>query len=158
MFLAALACSPLTAVADEKATAEINQLVETFKSSIVTKDGPRLESLFLPEHSSWYWAYDQATFDAQRAKKPMATRYVYEANSYKTFTQFVGSTTHAVEEKFSNVHIQADGAVGSVYFDYVFLLDGKATNHGNETWQLIRTDNGWKISAMHYSVILDPTS
>jgi hypothetical protein len=157
MSLIALACLPFGAHASDKASNEINQLVETFKASIIAKDGKKLESLFLPENSSWYWAYDQATFDAQRAKKPATARYVHEADSYKTFTQFVGSTKHAVEEKFSNVRIQTDGAVGSVYFDYVFLLDGKPTNHGNETWQVIRTDNGWKISAMLYSVILDPT-
>jgi hypothetical protein len=42
--------------------------------------------------------------------------------------------------------------VGIVYFDYRFIKDGKQTNHGVESWQVIRESDGWKISAMLYSV------
>lgn len=138
------------------ARTDINQLVETFKAAIIAKDGAKLDTLFVPENSSWFSALDQASLDTTRTKKPDAKRYRAEPETYKGFTRFVGTTTHSIEEKFDNVRIDTDGIVGSVYFDYVFLLDGKATNHGNETWQVIRTDDGWKISAMLYSVILDP--
>jgi hypothetical protein len=33
----------------------------------------------------------------------------------------------------------------------VFLIDGKRNNVGSETWQLVHTGDGWKISAMAYS-------
>jgi hypothetical protein len=137
------------------ATAEINQLVATFKAAIIAKDGAKLDTLFIPENSSWFSALDQASLELSRVKKPEAQRVRPEPDAYKGFTKFVGSTNHAIEEKFDNVRIDTDGIVGSVYFDYVFLLDGKPTNHGNETWQVVRTDNGWKINAMLYSVILD---
>jgi hypothetical protein len=61
-----------------------------------------------------------------------------------------------MEEKFSNVQIATDGAVASVYFDFVFLSDGKPQNRGSETWQLINTGSGWKINALVYSINLDP--
>lgn len=137
------------------AKSDINQLVETFKAAIIAKDGAKLDTLFVAENSSWFSALDQASLDQMRAKKPEAKRFRAEPDAYKGFTKFVGSTTHAIEEKFDNVRIDTDGTVGSVYFDYVFLLDGKPTNHGNETWQVVRTDEGWKINAMLYSVILD---
>jgi hypothetical protein len=137
------------------AKSEINGLVETFKAAIIAKDGTKLDTLFVPENSSWFSALDQASLDQMRAKKPGAKRFRAEPDAYKGFTKFVGSTTHAIEEKFDNVRIDTDGTVGSVYFDYVFLLDGNPTNHGNETWQVVRTDDGWKINAMLYSVILD---
>jgi hypothetical protein len=137
------------------ARTEINQLVDTFKAAIIAKDGAKLDTLFVPENSSWFSALDQSSLDQMRAKKPDARRFRAEPDAFKSFTKFVGGTSHAIEEKFDNVRIDTDGIVGSVYFDYVFLLDGKPTNHGNETWQVVRTDDGWKINAMLYSVILD---
>jgi len=50
------------------------------------------------------------------------------------------------------VRIDTNGTVASVWFDFDFLVDGKVTNQGSETWQLVRTDDGWKINAMLYSV------
>lgn len=138
------------------AKAEINQLVDSFKAAIIAKDGAKLDTLFVTENSSWFSAMDASSLERTRAKKPDAKRVRAEPDAYKSFTTFVGSTTHAIEETFDNVRIDTDGVVGSVYFDYVFLLDGKPTNHGNETWQVVRTDEGWKINAMLYSVILDP--
>lgn len=137
------------------AKAEISQLVQTFKAAIIAKDGKTLDALFVPENSSWFSALDQTSLDQMRAKKPDAKRFRAEPDAYKGFAKFVGTTTHAIEEKFDNVRIDTDGTVGSVYFNYVFLLDGKPTNHGNETWQVIRTDDGWKINAMLYSIVLD---
>jgi hypothetical protein len=156
---AAWLVSPLAHAAVPSPTAakgDISQLVETFKAAIIAKDGKKLDTLFVAENSSWFSALDQASLDQMRAKKPDAKRFRAEPDAYKGFTKFVGSTAHAIEEKFDNVRIDTDGTVGSVYFDYVFLLDGKPTNHGNETWQVVRTDDGWKINAMLYSIILDP--
>lgn len=155
----ALLASPFAHAAAPSAAAakaDINQLVETFKAAILAKDGKKLDALFVADNSSWFSALDQVSLDQMRAKKPDARRFKAEPDAYKGFTKFVGSTTHAIEETFDNVRIDTDGIVGSVYFDYAFLLDGKPTNHGNETWQVIRTDDGWKINAMLYSVILDP--
>ncbi|PTR32982.1 hypothetical protein C8J98_104193 [Luteibacter sp. OK325] len=158
-FATALLIAPLAQAAvpsPAAAKTDINQLVETFKAAILAKDGKKLDTLFVAESSSWFSALDQTSLEQMRAKKPDAKRFRAEPDAYKGFTKFVGSTTHAIEEKFDNVRIDTDGTVGSVYFDYVFLLDGKPTNHGNETWQVVRTDDGWKINAMLYSIILDP--
>ncbi|APG05001.1 hypothetical protein BJI69_14595 [Luteibacter rhizovicinus DSM 16549] len=144
------------APASTTAKAEISQLVDAFKAAIIAKDGTKLGTLFVAGNSSWFSAMDSASLERTRAKKPDAKRVRAEPEAYKGFTSFVGSTTHAIEETFDNVRIDTDGIVGSVYFDYVFLLDRKPTNHGNETWQVVRTDEGWKINAMLYSVILDP--
>ncbi|WP_213947997.1 hypothetical protein [Luteibacter sp. dw_328] len=153
--LCATPCAHAATSASSTTTSEIKQLVDTFKAAIIARDGAKLDTLFVPENTSWFSALDQASLEQTRMKKPDAKRVRPEPDAYKGFTKFVGSTNHAIEEKFDNVRIDTDGIVGSVYFDYVFLLDGKPTNHGNETWQVVRTDNGWKINAMLYSVILD---
>jgi hypothetical protein len=50
------------------------------------------------------------------------------------------------------VRIDTNGAVASVYFDFDFLIDGKVGNRGSETWQMVRAEEGWKISSMLYSI------
>ena len=51
----------------------------------------------------------------------------------------------------SNVRVTSDGVVATVYFDFVFNMGGKATNAGNETWQLVKDDKGWRIASIAFS-------
>lgn len=75
----------------------------------------------------------------------------YKLASRHAFLDFVGSTPSAIEENFHHVRIETDGSVASAYFIFEFLIDGKLENRGAETWQLVKTDDGWKIAAMLYS-------
>lgn len=132
--------------------ARIQQLVERFKSAIVAKDGDAMHAMFLPG-ASWFQGTEKASLAKVRTKKPDAQQFT--PGSYEQFAKFVGTAPTAIEETFDNVRIETDGTIGTVYFDYKFLADHKVTNHGVETWQLVHTDEGWKISAMLFSVILD---
>ena len=40
----------------------------------------------------------------------------------------------------------------AVSFDYVFYEAGKKTNWGKEMWQLVRTERGWKIFSVIYTI------
>lgn len=157
--IAALALLPLSIAAHAaspapQAHADIQKVVDQFKAAIIARDGDGLRTLFVPG-SSWFQALDEASLQRVRGKKPDAKRY--DAGNYEQFAKFVSGATKPIEETFDNIRIETDGTVGTVFFDYTFLESGKATNHGVETWQMIRTDDGWKISAMLYSVVLDDT-
>jgi hypothetical protein len=56
------------------------------------------------------------------------------------------------EETFSNISVETDGEIAPVSFDYAFLASGKKTNWGKEMWQLVRTENGWKIFSVIFTV------
>ncbi|ULU23182.1 nuclear transport factor 2 family protein [Dyella terrae] len=111
-----------------------------------------MRGMFLPG-GSWFQGLGETSLAAVRAKKPEAWRF--NSGSYEKFAKFVGTSPAAIEETFDNVRIETDGTVGTVCFDYRFIADGKQTNHGMETWQVVRESDGWKISAMLYSVIMD---
>jgi hypothetical protein len=132
--------------------AQIQQLVARFKGAIIAKDGKALTGMFLPG-ASWLMGLDKASLARIQARKPEARQFMPE--DYRKFGESISQAPKPVEETFSNVRIETDGIVGIVYFDYRFLLDGRATNHGNETWQLVHTGDGWRISAMLYSAIVD---
>jgi hypothetical protein len=130
--------------------AAINQVVEQFKAAIIAHDGKALGSLFLQDHDSWLSVADEPTWAAVKARHPDARKV--RPDSWKKFANFIQTAPKPVEERFYNVHIDTNGAVASVWFDFDFLIDGQVTNRGSETWQLVPAEDGWKISSMLFSM------
>lgn len=136
-------------LAAEPPKAEVQHIVDQFQASLKAHDAKTLESLFLPQGTSWFTTLGEPSFSNVKAKHPEAPRY--KAGTVKEFVDYVGSSKGAIEERFHDIRIDTDGAVASVYFDFEFVVDGKVGNHGAETWQMIHTNDGWKIAAMLYS-------
>lgn len=130
--------------------AAINRVVDQFKAAIIAHDGKTVDSLFLQGHDSWLEVADAKTWPDIKLRHPEAHKWM--TDSRRKFVDFVQTSTKPIEERFHNVRIETNGAVGSVYFDFDFLSDGKVTNRGSETWQMVRDEDGWKIAAMLYSV------
>jgi len=131
------------------AHAQIEQVVAKFQTALITKDKAGLESLFMPEGGAWFEVLGDDAYRQLSAKRPQMPRF--HADNYRHFIDFVVGSKGRMEEQFSNVRIATDGAIASVYFDFVFLADGKVNNRGHEAWQLVNTGRDWKISAMAYS-------
>lgn len=127
----------------------IRAVVEQFKAAIIAHDGKTIGSLFLQDHDSWLSVPDKPTWDAIKARNPTATKA--SVGSWRKFADFVEHSPKPVEERFYNVRINTNGAIGSVYFDFEFLDDAKVTNRGSETWQVMLAEDGWKIASMLYS-------
>ena len=140
--------------AASNARSQIEQVITRFQSAIIKKDKAGLNELFLPMNNSWIAVPTEATYRIVHAKHPKARRVM--PGSYTEFVDFISTSPERMEEKFSNVKIETDGAVASVYFDFVFLSNGEQQNRGSETWQLINTGSGWKINALVYSINIDP--
>ncbi|MGA7440469.1 MAG: nuclear transport factor 2 family protein [Luteibacter sp.] len=147
-FFAALALASGPAFAADAAKADIQKIVSQFQDTLKTHDATTLRSLFIPE-ASWVEALGAESLKKVKAKKPDVGPY--HTSTPGKFADFVGSSKDSLEERFHDVRIETDGNVGIVYFDFEFLLDGKIQNRGAETWQMVHTDDGWKIAAMLYS-------
>jgi hypothetical protein len=148
LFLALCLAAPARAANTEDAA--IRQLVQQFQTAIVAHDGKTLGSLFVQEGGSWLSVLDEPTYAAAKARNPAAQRL--EPSTWREFSDFVTHSTRPIEERFYDVRVRTNGTVASVWFDFDFLVDGKVTNRGSETWQLVRTDEDWKIQAMLFSV------
>lgn len=155
LLVAACLASPARAadrVADGARAADvaaIRAIVERCKAAIVHRDGQTLGSLFLNSHDSWLSVADEAAWAKAKARDPKARKVI--PSSWKKFSEFVQTADKPVEERFYNVRIDSNGAVASVWFDFDFLIDGKVTKRGSESWQMVRAEDGWKISSMLYS-------
>lgn len=128
----------------------IYTVVEQFKAAIIARDGKTLGSLFLQDHDSWLSVADETRWAKVKARNPQA-RKVFPS-SWKKFSEFIQTADKPIEERFYNVRIDTNGAVASVWFDFDFLIDGKVRNRGSESWQMVRAEDGWKISSMLYSM------
>jgi ketosteroid isomerase-like protein len=150
LLLAVILAASLAAPARAADTDAIRQVVQQFQSAIVARDGKTLGALFVQDGGSWLSILDDAAYAEARARNPAAKKRM--ASTWQKFADFVQHSAKPIEERFYDVRIDTNGTVASVWFDFDFLVDGKVTNRGSETWQLVRTDDGWKIQAMLYSI------
>jgi len=132
-----------------KDVADIQHVMETFHHAVATHDGKGVSELFLDPGSTWVTVLSDKAFTAARAKN--ASTQKVRVSSYQEFAAFVSSTKSNLDPRHSDVRITSDGAVASVYFHFDFVIDGKVENRGDETWQLVKTVDGWHIVAITYS-------
>ena len=128
---------------------DIQHVMETFHHAVVTHDGKGVSDLFLDHGSTWVTVLSDKAFSAMRAKKPSTQKV--RVSSYQDFATFVSSTKSDLDPRHADIRIMSDGAVASVYFHFDFVIDGKVENRGDETWQLVKTTDGWRIVAITYS-------
>ncbi|MFL6604906.1 MAG: nuclear transport factor 2 family protein [Steroidobacteraceae bacterium] len=130
-------------------TADVQHVMDAFHAAVVTHDGARLAALFIPEGSTWLNVLSADAYSRARAKSPEAAKV--RLGSFKDFAGFVATSKASLDPRHSHIRIQTDGTIAAVYFDFVFLIDGKVANHGSETWQLVKGAEGWRIAAITYS-------
>ena len=134
----------------------IQDIVESFRTSLIRKDKPTYMNLFFsekPDEVGWQHVSEDRRLAHIRSTKPDAikARKIPTNNFISLIDEAVG-TKESREEEFSNVKIETDGEIASVAFDYVFLANGTKTNWGKEMWQLVRTERGWKIFSVVYTI------
>ena len=138
-----------TSVSTAQDTVDVRHVMNAFHDAVASHDGARLSALFISEGSAWLNVLTDSAYAQAKEKKPDIAKV--RVSNYKDFAKFVSSTKMSLEPKHSNLQIHSDGTIAAVYFDFVFLIDGKAENHGSETWQLIKGPEGWRIAAITYS-------
>ena len=152
----------LAAHNDPEDVAAIRDVVEAFRTSIISKDKATFVSLFFsddPAHVTWQLVDDDARVARLKEFVPEVRRVVRwpENNYLAMIDRTVEAGSERIEEVFRDVVIDTDGEIASVNFDYALLIDGKEEHWGREMWHLVHTDNGWKIISVIWSQ-RDPVS
>lgn len=135
---------------------QIKNVLERFRVAIIAKDRAALLALAIDPQVKLSAAIDAESLARARIKRPQAKGS--QVGSYAGFADDIANAKGRSEERFSRVRISTDGTVGQLYCDYQFLVDGKVTNWGHESWLLIHTDSGWRIAAIAYSITLPRTA
>lgn len=138
--------------------ASLRQVVEDFRVSILEKDKPRFTRLFFsnrPELITWQSVLDDPSLRWVQNTRPQALKARHRPdNNFMAFIDGIVESKASEEERFSDVKIDTDGEIASISFDYVYLTGGRPSNRGREMWLLVRTEQGWKITSVLYSVRL----
>jgi hypothetical protein len=151
-------CNVAAAAQDAHAqdVAAIGQVVEAFRTSLIHKDKATYMSLFFsdkPEDIGWQFVSEDKRLAHIRQDKPDAIKArQIPGNNFVSLIDAAVATSESREETFSNVDVATDGDIASVAFDYAFLANGQKTNWGKEMWQLVRTEQGWKIFSVVYTI------
>jgi hypothetical protein len=141
----------------KKSEAQIQEVVESFRTAIIEKDKPRFLALFHGMAIPWLAVNEAGSLTKMRQRNPaMPKADPIGTPGPEQFIDFVVQAPMPIEEKFSNVRITNDGMIASVFFDYSFHQGDYKSNWGTEAWHLVNTDHGWKINSVIYSVEINP--
>jgi sulfur transfer complex TusBCD TusB component (DsrH family) len=130
-------------------TVDVQHVIDAYHQAVLTHDGARLAQLFIPQGSLWLNVLSDDTYARAKAKSPDAVKV--HVGSYTDFVKLVSTSKASFNPTHTNLQINSDGTIASVYFDFVFLIDGKAQNRGSETWVLVKGSDGWRIAAITFS-------
>ena len=155
LLLVVFACAALPLKAADTDHPDIRAVIESFRTSIIQRDKPRFLALFVQEDMAWQRVLSDDSLAQTRRERPEAMKATFAPSNNPTkFIDGIVASKNSSEETFDNIRIDTDGDVATVTFDYKFLSNGKTTNWGKECWLMVRTDAGWKITTLVYSVIL----
>lgn len=129
--------------------AAIQHVMDVYHEAVVTHDGNKLASLFIPEGSTWINVLSDDAYRSAKLKDSNASKI--RVSSFGAFATLVTASKVSFNPTHTNVAIHTDGTIACVYFDFVFLADGKPQNRGSETWQLVKSSEGWRIATIVYS-------
>jgi hypothetical protein len=130
-------------------TVDVQHVIDAYHEAVLSHDGSRLAHLFIPEGGMWLNVLSDDAYARVKAKKPDAKKI--HVGSYTDFAKVVSASKASFNPTHTHMVENSDGTIASVYFDFVFLVDGKEQNRGSETWVLVKGDNGWRIAAITYS-------
>ncbi len=133
-FSAFFAVTLLHAQKEEKPERAIKTVINNFFAGMEKGDTTLLKSSCTAEPVF-------QTFTANQEGKMQ----VY-TEDFDEFVRFVGTPTkdkYREEIQFEAIH--AEKSLASVWTPYTFYLNGKVSHCGTNSFQLIKTDEGWKI-------------
>src|ERR1700734_1009223 len=129
-------------------TVDVQHVIDAYHEAVLAHDGSRLAQLFLPQ-SLWLNVLSDEAYARAKAKSPDAVKI--RVGSSTDFAKLVSTSKASFNPTHTHLQENSDGTIASVYFDFVFLVDGKETNRGSETWVLVKGTDGWRIAAITYS-------
>lgn len=123
----------------EEVTADIEAIVDVFAQSFIDKD----RDLFLP-----LFTRPDAPFISTQPTEPVSRAVAIDALRE---IALIEAAPHRTEERFYDVEVDALGPVAFMRSRYDFRMGEAITNDGYETWMLIHTPDGWRISSVLWS-------
>lgn len=117
----------------------ILKTVQAFFDTMSTKDVEGARRMLMP----------RGAFHAMREQdgKPVIRAFTSEE-----YLRDLAVMKQAMRERMWNPEVRIRGAVAAVWTPYDFWIDGKFSHCGVDAFDLVKTDEGWKIGGGTYTV------
>ncbi len=114
-------------------------VVQGFFDTMTAKDAEAARRLLVPE----------GAFHSIRRQDGKAVRRSFTNEAY---LKDLPGTKQRLRERIWNPEVRIHGAVATVWAPYDFWRDGVFSHCGVDAFDLVRTDEGWKIAGGAYTV------
>jgi len=104
-------------------TVDVQHVIDAYHEAVLTNDGSRLARLFLSQGGMWLNVLSDEAYARAKAKSPDAVKV--RVGSYTDFAKLVSTSKASFNPTHTHLQENSDGTIASVYFDFVFLVDGK---------------------------------
>ena len=119
--------------------AAVLNVVQAFFDTMTARDIEGARKILMP----------QGRFHAMDMRKPKIDPRGFSNEEY--FAQLQASK-ETMRERIWNPEVRVHGLIATVWAPYDFWRDGKFSHCGIDAFDLIKTDEGWKISGGAYTL------
>jgi hypothetical protein len=141
--------APAEAAAAEAKDA-ISLVRTAFGQALKNKSLPAMKALFYEGRIEWRSTGHPASRREMERLQGSPEPVVAEHGAHELLENPVLREVH-LEETFGPAVIDTDGQMAVMSFNYDFRTNGAVENWGRESWQMVKTDAGWKILSLLYS-------
>ncbi len=134
--------APGTPDADRQA---VLALAQAFFDALAAKDGPALRKLCLPEARIL-------------SIRPGPGGAVLRSRNLEEDITVLAATRERLLERMWNPTVHVQGRIATVWAPYDFHRNGAFSHSGIDTFTFMKTDQGWRIAALAYTVEPDRPS
>jgi hypothetical protein len=126
-----------------EARAEVLVTIRAALSTLGDRNVEAHRELFLP----------QATITAVTVRDGVRTTRV---SSLEESINSIAAVTVPMVERIWDPEVRVDGGVAIVWAPYDFYIDGSFSHCGHDGFQLVRTERGWRLASLIYTVEQPP--
>lgn len=148
--ITALGVVPVSASTAATEEASVIAVMHRFDSAIREHDAAGLKALFYNGEVDWRITLSPSQVE-RLGKRFKDIQPVTDRFGIFNFLNDEQSKRIPIAERFYGPQVVTDGQVATLTFDYDFTMNCKTVNWGKETWQLVKTEAGWKIINLLYS-------
>lgn len=134
-----LFCSIAMAAQRSAESDAVLAVVQMFFDTMTAKDIEGARKVLMP----------QGRFHAMDMRKPKSDPRGFSNEEY--FAQLQASK-ETMRERIWNPEVRVHGLIATVWAPYDFWRDGKFSHCGVDAFDLIKTDEGWKIAGGSYTL------
>jgi hypothetical protein len=114
-------------------------VVQSFFDTMAAKDATTARQILLPE-GRFYAVGDQTS--KVRIRAFTVEEYLFDLPAMK----------QSVRERFWNPEVRIRGFIANVWTPYDFWTNGRLSHCGIDSFDLIKTEQGWKIAGGTYTI------